>query len=67
MEFRIDDFNEYLGELIMSTEDSFCTAYVDVSDGWDDDAEEWNEDAIRLSAEKAVKERFGSSAIILWE
>lgn len=70
MKFTVYDFSEYFGSLILDSdelpEDELWFS-ADVSEAWDEDAEEWSEEAIRLSAERKVKERFGSSAVILWE
>lgn len=67
MKFYVDDFSEYFGAVDMSSEDYETEFSADVDDCYDYESEEWNEDAIRASAEAQVKAAFGEDAVIVWE
>ena len=66
MKFTVCDFSDYFGYLYLTTEDYEMETAIDVSMFYDEDAEEWDDEAIRETAERTVKERFGSSATIEW-
>lgn len=70
MKFTVYDFSEYFGSLLLDSdelpEDELWFS-ADVSEAWDENREEWDDEAVRLSAEKAVKAKFGEDAVILWE
>ncbi len=66
MKFTVYDFSDYFGYLYLTTEDYETETAIDVSMFYDEDAEEWNDEALREAAEATVKARFGSSAMIEW-
>ena len=61
------DFSEYAGTVEFDSEDyeTEFTAYVD--ECYDGEADVWNEDAIRASAEEQAKAHFGADTIVIWE
>lgn len=40
---------------------------VDIWDAFDQDADEWDDEKVRSSAEKQVRDAFGDTATIIWE
>lgn len=66
MNFIVYDVNEFCGYIHFTTEDyeqEFC---ADIDDCYDYEREEWNDEAVRSSAEKQLREQFGEDARILW-
>ena len=66
MTFYLHDENEYAGYLTLTTEDYETDISVDVYDCYDDDTEEWNQEAVKATVEKAVCDRFGDDSVIVW-
>ena len=66
MTFYLHDENEYAGYLILTTEDYDTDISVDVYDCYDDDTEEWNQEAVKATVEKAVRDQFGDDSVIVW-
>jgi hypothetical protein len=66
MTFYLHDENEYAGYLILTTEDYETDISVDVYDCYDDDTEEWNQESVKATVEKAVRDQFGDDSVIVW-
>ena len=66
MDFTVYDFSDYFGSLDLVSTDYATETSIDVSMFYDDDREEWDDEAIRTSAEATVRARFGEDAKILW-
>ena len=63
MTFYIYDFNEYMGDLLLTTDDYEHEIRVDMSDTWNEDTETWDEEAGRKKAENAVSAAYPGSTV----
>lgn len=66
MKFYLYDFSEYFGAVYLTSEDYETEFSADVDDCYDAEADEWNDEKIRASAEAQVKAAFGADAVIVW-
>lgn len=63
MTFYLYDFNDYYGDIVLTTADYETEIRVDIMDTWDENTESWNEEQGREKVEKAVSEAFPGSTI----
>ena len=63
MTFYLYDFNDYYGDIVLTTADYETEIRVDIMDTWNDDTESWDEEQGREKVEKAVSAAFPGSTI----
>ena len=63
MRFKVYDFEEWSSAVELVSDDKEIS--VDVSNAWDDDAADYDEEAIRYIVEEEVNKRFPGS-IVEW-
>ena len=63
MTFYLYDFNDYYGDIVLTTADYETEIRVDITDTWNDDTESWDEEQGREKVEKAVSAAFPGSTI----
>ena len=52
MTFYLYDFNDYYGDIVLTTADYETEIRVDIMDTWNDDTESWDEEQGREKVEK---------------
>ena len=67
MKFYVYEFDTYREVVELDSEDYETEFSADVSDCYDEEADDWNEEKIYASVEAQVKERFGEDTVIVWE
>lgn len=63
MRFRVYDYIEYCESMGLLSEDGQESLWVNVKNAWNDDTEDFDEEAVRYIVEEEVSKRFPGSTV----